>query len=188
MSLASLREQVLGVGVSEGPALLTPPRLSVSLAVFALFVVLELLQRWAVLRPAERAACAQRELTRESRELRRRAAELNAPQTFAQSAKLARQAALKEKEVEHLRASAAAHRRRAPALAKWALQLAAVAALWGAPVLIAPGPPLGWPLDGWLAATPLKGAQLAPGAVGALPFALLCGRVASLLARVLLPS
>jgi hypothetical protein len=91
--------------------------------------------------------------------------------------------------VEHLRASAALRKRRAPALAKAALQMGAVAALWGAPVLSAPGPPLGWPLDGALAAVARAGAPpLPPGAVGALPYALLCGRVASLVARVLLPT
>lgn len=91
--------------------------------------------------------------------------------------------------MEHLRAGAAARKRRAPALAKAALQLGAVALLWGAPVLSAPGPPLGWPLDGALAAAPRPdGTPLPPGAVGALPYALLCGRVASLLARALLPT
>jgi hypothetical protein len=91
-------------------------------------------------------------------------------------------------EIEHLRADAAARRRRAPALAKAALQLGCVAALWGMPVLSAPGPPLGWPLDGALAAQPRAGRPpLPPGAIGALPYALLCGRVASLLARALLP-
>jgi hypothetical protein len=172
---------------------------------------------------AERSASTIRELTRDARELRRRAAELSAPSTFAASAKLARAAAAKEKaralshtregfalrshvpshadassrhtqhgrtqEVEHLRASAALRKRRAPTLAKAALQLGVVAALWGAPVLSAPGPPLGWPLDGALAAVARAGAPpLPPGAVGALPYALLCGRVASLVARVLLPT
>jgi hypothetical protein len=180
------------------------PSLPRALAVFALFFLLEVLQRWVVLRPvstglpppcrrralltppaqAERRSAVVRELTREARELRRRAAELSAPSTFPQSAKIARAAGLKEKEVEHLRASAALRRRRLPALTKAALQAGAVYTLWGAPVLSAPGPPLGWPLDAWLA-----GASIGtiPGAVGALPFALLCGRVASLLARVLLP-
>lgn len=130
-----------------------------------------------------------RELVRESRELRRRAAELSAPSTFAQSAKLARAAGQKEKEVEHLRALAALRRRRAPAVAKAAVQVGAVYALWGAPVLSAPGPPLGWPLDDWLAGRGAGwgGAALPAGAVGAVPFALLCGRVASLISRVLLP-
>ena len=92
-------------------------------------------------------------------------------------------------EVEHLRAGAAARRRRAPALAKAALQLGCVGALWGLPVLSAPGPPLGWPLDGALAAQARPGQPpLPPGAVGALPYAMLCGRVASLLARALLPT
>jgi len=90
--------------------------------------------------------------------------------------------------VEHLRASAALRHRRLPWLAKAVLQVGAVYALWGAPVLSAPGPPLGWPVDGWLAGTSRYGDGAMPaGAVGALPFALLCGRVASLLARVLLP-
>ena len=46
---------------------------------------------------AERSAAAIRELGRDARELRRRAQELSAPATFVESAKLARQAAAKEK-------------------------------------------------------------------------------------------
>ena len=146
---------------------------------------------------AERAAAAMREMTREARDLRRRAGELSTPSTFAQSAKLARAAVAKEREVEHLRAGQANLRRRGPALAKAALQLSAVAALWGGPVLRAPGPPLGWPLDVLLAARQSPdaawggeaggGVGFGTGAIGALPFAVLCGRVASLLARVVLP-
>ena len=135
-----------------------------------------------------------RELTREARDLRKRAGELSSPQTFAQSAKLARAAAAKEREVEHLRAGIANLRRRGPALVKAALQIGAVALLWGSPVLVAPGPPLGWPLDTLLAARTSASIPIADssagfgtGAVGALPFAVLCGRVASLLARVVLP-
>ena len=149
-------------------------------------------------RQAERAAAAMRELTREARDLRRRAGELSTPSTFAQSAKLARAAVAKEREVEHLRTGQANLRRRGPALAKAALQLSAVAALWGGPVLRAPGPPLGWPLDVLLAARTAPeahatwareagGVGFGTGAIGALPFAVLCGRVASLLARVVLP-
>ena len=108
---------------SARAALAAVPSLRLALALFALFFLLELLQRWAVLRPvrrhviagsrarstrsltrsappfaqAERSAAAIRELGRDARELRRRAQELSAPATFVESAKLARQAAAKEK-------------------------------------------------------------------------------------------
>lgn len=151
---------------------------------FALFLALEVLTRVAVTRPAERCIAAQRALARDAKALRAAALALPQPLPSAQSAALARQAAAKENEAEHLRAAAAARRSRVPFLLKAGLQLGAVALLRGAPVLRAPGPPLGWPLDGLLAWRGSGGAV--PGAVGALPFALLCGRVASLIARILL--
>ncbi|KAF8060543.1 SAMC1 [Scenedesmus sp. PABB004] len=161
-----------------------------------------LLNSAAWLLQRSRAGYAQQHRTRllaEIAALRKQAAALNAPATYAKAAKAQRLANAKEKELAGLASSPprggaggagaagglAARAGPALAAAKAALIALAVVAWWGRALLHIP-PALTWPFDRLLA-FPHASNHLDVGAVTVLPWVAVCDRASRALARALFP-
>lgn len=134
-------------------------------------------------------AAQQQDLLAEAADLKRQAALLNTPETFARCAKAERKALALEKEAERLRAARAASHTHYLLTLPRTLRLVGLAGVGfvalqpGAPVVALVQPEAVWPLGRWLALGASAAGGSAAGAVGYLPWAMLCHRVSAALVR-----
>mmetsp|Transcript_39700 Transcript_39700/g.88210 ORF Transcript_39700/g.88210 Transcript_39700/m.88210 type:complete len:203 (+) Transcript_39700:100-708(+) len=165
----------------------------VPVAIFLITLALNAVS-WLVTRNNLQRVAAQRaRLLNEISSLRKQAAKLNTPSTYAKCAKCQRLAATKERELTGLEGGGQQGSDRSKQIKQLVSRfkvggaIAALVIMWGKPLVALP-PDLVWPMHRMLSAPHGSSKLGAAGMVAVLPWLALCDRATTMLVQAALPS